>query len=269
MSHVLKLRKSLVVAMAVATMALPLVALSGGEDKGNGNGNGNGSSCAGLPSPERLRTALVAARGASNGGFNLDMWGTIVNRDGVVCAVAFTGTNRGDQWPGSRVISAQKANTANAFSLPGLSLSTANLWAAVQPAVRCLQENNPVDVSAAYGGNSANQGQRRQRSSGRREDRRHQCFRWRLASMTKIIRSLAESASAAMLPARITTSPGELGTTCHWTTCPSASAEFPDVRTTSIIRVWSESAEPGERFLSPDLQDGGWMPFRVSAPRFL
>jgi len=32
-----------------------------------------------------------------------------------------------------RVISAQKANTANAFSLPQLALSTANLYSAVQP----------------------------------------------------------------------------------------------------------------------------------------
>jgi hypothetical protein len=42
----------------------------------------------------------------------MQMWGTVVNRDGIVCAVAFTGGSRGDQWPGSRVISAQKANTA-------------------------------------------------------------------------------------------------------------------------------------------------------------
>jgi hypothetical protein len=63
----------------------------------------------------------------------LNMWATVVNRDGVVCAVAFTGNGRGDQWPGSRVISAQKANTANAFSLPALALSTANLYTAVQP----------------------------------------------------------------------------------------------------------------------------------------
>src|SRR5580700_7107216 len=66
-------------------------------------------------------------------GLDLDMWGTVVNRDGVVCAVTFTGADRGSQWPGSRVISAQKANTANAFSLPGLALSTANLYYAVQP----------------------------------------------------------------------------------------------------------------------------------------
>ena len=75
-----------------------------------------------------LQHPLATARAAANGGFNLDMWATVVNRDGVVCAVAFTGGNRGDQWPGSRVISAQKANTANAFSLPGLALSTANLY---------------------------------------------------------------------------------------------------------------------------------------------
>src|SRR6185436_20685275 len=89
--------------------------------------------CADLPSHAALAAALSSARAAANGGFNLDMWGTVVNRDGVVCAVVFTGGTRGDQWPGSRVISAQKANTANAFSLPGLALSTANLFSAVQP----------------------------------------------------------------------------------------------------------------------------------------
>ena len=75
-----------------------------------------------------LRAALIQATAAENGGFGLEMWGSVVNRDGIVCAVAFSGDDRGDQWPGSRVISAQKANTANAFSLPGLALSTANLW---------------------------------------------------------------------------------------------------------------------------------------------
>jgi hypothetical protein len=82
------------------------------------------STCKDLPSQAELKSALATARGQANGGFNLDMWGTVVNRDGVVCAVAFTGVERGDQWPGSRVISAQKANTANAFSLPGLALSS-------------------------------------------------------------------------------------------------------------------------------------------------
>jgi uncharacterized protein GlcG (DUF336 family) len=110
--------------------------------------------CAGLPSQAALKSALTAARHQSNGGFNLDMWGTIVNRDGVVCAVAFTGSDRGQQWPGSRVIAAQKANTANDFSLPGLALSTANLYYATQPggSLYGLQHSNPVDTEVAYRG---------------------------------------------------------------------------------------------------------------------
>src|SRR3954465_10845210 len=117
--------------------------------------------CADVPAHAALAGALASARAAANGGFNLDMWGTVVNRDGVVCAVAFTGGDRGDQWPGSRVISAQKANTANAFSLPHLALSTANLYSAVQPggSLFGLQASNPVDASIAYGGSPSNYGQ--------------------------------------------------------------------------------------------------------------
>jgi len=124
-------------------------------------GAAQGNACKDLPSHDELKKALVTARKEANGGFNLDMWGTIVDRDGVVCAVAFTGKERGDQWPGSRVISAQKANTANAFSLPGLALSTANLFSAVQPggSLFGLQESNPVDTGVAYGGNPENYGQ--------------------------------------------------------------------------------------------------------------
>ena len=125
--------------------------------------NDSASACRQLPSRNALRAALVAAVNVKggNGGFGLNMWGTVVNRDGVVCAVAFTGSNRGDQWPGSRVISAQKANTANAFSLPKLALSTADLYSAVQPggSLYGLQHSNPVDTLVAYGGNSSDYGQ--------------------------------------------------------------------------------------------------------------
>ncbi len=125
------------------------------------------SNCKNLPNQSALRSALQAAQSDSstehtlNGGFGLNMWATVVDRDGIVCAVAFTGANRGSQWPGSRVISAQKANTANAFSLDGLALSTANLYSAVQPGgpLFGLQESNPVDTSAAYKGPSKNYGQ--------------------------------------------------------------------------------------------------------------
>src|SRR2546425_13050396 len=63
------------------------------------NENGPRSGCKNLPSWSDLSAALKTARAAANGGLNLDMWGTIVDRDGIVCAVAFTGANRGDQWP--------------------------------------------------------------------------------------------------------------------------------------------------------------------------
>ena len=119
--------------------------------------------CSDLPTFAELQGALKAVVTAGgNGALNNDMWATAVNRDGVVCAVAFSGTDRGDQWPGSRVISAQKANTANAFSLPvgsvgtfsGLALSTANLYAATQPggSLFGLQHSNPVATDVAYGG---------------------------------------------------------------------------------------------------------------------
>jgi hypothetical protein len=96
------------------------------------------------------------------------MWATLVANDGTVCAVAFSGNKFTDQWLGSRVISAQKANTANDFSLSngvtlstslfptGLALSTANLYSAVQPggSLYGLQHSNPVDTEIAYQGNA-------------------------------------------------------------------------------------------------------------------
>jgi hypothetical protein len=101
--------------------------------------------------------------GKTNGGFDLNMWATVVATDGTVCAVTNTGGTGDDlnnQWLGSRVISAQKANTANAFSLPGLALSTANLWAPTQPggSLFGLQFSNPVDTGVAYDGESSNFG---------------------------------------------------------------------------------------------------------------
>jgi uncharacterized protein GlcG (DUF336 family) len=129
--------------------------------------------CKDLPSYAQLKEALDAAVATETTGLNLHMWATIVDRDGIVCAIAFSGTDRGAQWPGSRVISAQKANTANAFGLDsssssggsgmpsGLALSTANLYSAVQPggSLFGLQESNPVATADAYKGPSDNFGQ--------------------------------------------------------------------------------------------------------------
>jgi uncharacterized protein GlcG (DUF336 family) len=137
------------------------MSLSPSAQPSSGTDTDSPAACQDLPTHGQLLTALSAARAQANGGFNLDMWGVIVNRDGVVCAVAFTGANRGAQWPGSRNIAAQKANTANAFSLPNLALSTANLYTATQPggSLFGLQASNPIDPSAAYRGDPADYGQ--------------------------------------------------------------------------------------------------------------
>jgi len=122
-------------AVVLVMLAGSLIGVATAQTQDNGCGN--------LPDYSTLKTALVAAVNAETSGLNNQMWATVVDRDGIVCAVAFSGANRGAQWPGSRVISAQKANTANAFSLDstsnsggsgqatGLALSTANLYSAV------------------------------------------------------------------------------------------------------------------------------------------
>ncbi len=119
---------------------------------------------------EALKAALATAVSAEGSGLKNQMWATIVDRDGTVCAVSFSGANRGSQWPGSRIISAQKANAANAFSLDassangaaagqanGLSLSTANLYAAVQPggSLWGLAESNLMNPLVTYSGTPA------------------------------------------------------------------------------------------------------------------
>ena len=133
-------------------------------------GAASAQTCATLPDHAKLKAALIQATKDETSGLNNHMWGTIVDRDGVVCAVAFSGTDRFSQWPGSRVISAQKANTANAFSLPGLALSTANLYTAVQPggSLYGLQHSNPVDTDTAYRGPSKNYGQQSDPMVGRK-----------------------------------------------------------------------------------------------------
>jgi len=139
-------------AMLAAALVVPSAA----------NAAGAGSNvCNGLPSYSQLQNALrlsvQASGGPTNGGLDLHMWAAIVALDGTVCAVTFSGQSFTDQWLGSRVISAQKANTANHFSLNKLALSTAYLYSAVQPggSLYGLQHSNPVDASLAYAGPSS------------------------------------------------------------------------------------------------------------------
>jgi len=148
--------KKIVSLVAVATLSMGSASAFAAND------------CADVPDYAELKAALDTATAADLGGLNFDMWGTVVNRNGVVCAVAKsfggaegnlaggdTGDTSGDPWLGSRAISAQKANTAVAYSTQFLALSTANLYSAVQPggSLYGLQHSNPVDPRVAYRGN--------------------------------------------------------------------------------------------------------------------
>jgi uncharacterized protein GlcG (DUF336 family) len=99
-----------------------------------------------------------------NGGFGLPMWVSVVDETGAVCHVVNTagsGATIGNKsWLGSRVISVQKANTANDFSLDGYSISTAILYRTVQPdnSLFGLQLSNPVDTAVAYNGDPKSYG---------------------------------------------------------------------------------------------------------------
>src|SRR5579871_5000654 len=152
---------------AIAGLVLSVISLPALAD--------GGRPCAGLPGWGALQSALAAAIGApGNGGLGFNMWATMVGNDGTICAVAFSGSDYTGQWLGSRLISAQKANTANDFSLSkgappassplhasGLALSTANLYSAVQPggSLYGLQHSNPVDANIAYDGTATQYGQ--------------------------------------------------------------------------------------------------------------
>src|SRR3954471_23606214 len=120
--------RSLTLALLVAIVAAPAVAQQKAKS--------TGTDCSALPDHGKLKQALtsVVKEGREmNGGLGNQMWAVVVNRDGIVCAVAFSGPDRGKQWPGSRLIAAEKANTANALSLSDFALSSGNLYAGAQP----------------------------------------------------------------------------------------------------------------------------------------
>jgi len=123
-----------------------------------------GSDCSALPDQNKLKTALqivIKEGNKGNGGLGNQEWAAIVNRDGLVCAIAFSGPDRRTQWPGSRLIAAEKASTANAFSGPNFALSTANLYAASQPGggLYGIITTAPANAQAIYAGNPNDFGQ--------------------------------------------------------------------------------------------------------------
>jgi hypothetical protein len=67
--------------------------------------------CSALPNADLLRKTLqsVVREGPNkNGGMGNQEWAVTVNRDGIACAVVFSGTNRSQEGPGSRVMQLPK-----------------------------------------------------------------------------------------------------------------------------------------------------------------
>ena len=107
-----------------------------------------------------LRASVKPSSGPSNGGLDNHMWAAVIDRQGIVRAVCFSGEELGDQWPASRAIAIEKANTANALSLPKFAFSTANLYTGAQPGgfMFGIATTNPVDTATMYAGEPAQYG---------------------------------------------------------------------------------------------------------------
>jgi uncharacterized protein GlcG (DUF336 family) len=125
---------------------------------------GDASECPDLPQHQQLRQELqqIVAPGQPevNGGLGNHMWAAVVDRGGVVCAVARSSDDPSEQWPGSRAIALAKAFTANGFSLPGFALSTGNLYWPAQPggSLFAIEAANAVDPGILYEGDARNWG---------------------------------------------------------------------------------------------------------------
>lgn len=119
---------------------------------------------------QALRASIKPGGGPSNGGLDNHMWAAVVDRAGIVRAICYSGNDVGDQWPGSRAIAVEKANTANALSLPSFAFSTANLYSGAQPGgfLYGILQTNPVDTASMYGGNGADYGSERDPMVGKK-----------------------------------------------------------------------------------------------------
>jgi uncharacterized protein GlcG (DUF336 family) len=107
-----------------------------------------------------LKASVKPSGGPSNGGLDTNEWAAVVTRDGSVCAVTFSGSRPDEQWPASRAIAIEKANTANAMSVKTMALSTANLYAGGQPGgpLYGMVSTNPPVAQMLYAGDPTTYG---------------------------------------------------------------------------------------------------------------
>jgi len=160
---------SILMTAAVTGVSMMVVATTAFADKPEAESYE--SLCGVISYVDFVTAAQTAYTETNQFGFGLPMWATLMDHTGKVChvySVKGGGSpvdNGGDDagnnaWLGSRVISAQKANTANAFSLDGLAISTGAISVAVYPggSLYGLQHSNPVDTEIAYEGSAERYG---------------------------------------------------------------------------------------------------------------
>jgi hypothetical protein len=128
--------------------------------------------CASLPGFDEVRAALKKAVQQEASGSH--MWATVVDRSGVICAIAFSGLEWDHQILIGRIISAAKANLANNLALDnssfsagsgsktGVAPSTANAYSVMLPGAPAFgaAEANQINSAIAYIGKAESFGSR-------------------------------------------------------------------------------------------------------------
>jgi uncharacterized protein GlcG (DUF336 family) len=106
--------------------------------------------CEEVPSSQELERYLKVvpdereAGGLANGKAE---WAAVVNRQGVLCAIAVSMPDPAEAWPGSQSVAKAKAFTANAYSTDVVPMSTARLYTLTQPghSLSGISAANPFD----------------------------------------------------------------------------------------------------------------------------
>ena len=152
------MQKSVVNGMVVVGVMMTLALIVSGRGLGGSTVWASNAETTNCPvNHQLLKSGLLDADAIDSSGLNNHYWAVVVNREGIVCAVAFSGPDRDSQWLLSRQIAAAKAFTANGLSLDGAPLSTAQLYPWVQPGAPGnplfgLAAGNPLSPEDAYKG---------------------------------------------------------------------------------------------------------------------
>lgn len=134
--------------------------------------------CAAVDRAAFVLAAKTALADTEAYGFGNAMWASMVDESGRICHIAavepavLRGKNPTSRkvWLGGRVMSAQKAFTANAFSTTEMAMSSGYLYYATVPNgfLYGLQHSNPIHTGKAYAGSPIYYGKLTDRLIGKR-----------------------------------------------------------------------------------------------------